>query len=144
MPQPTIAAHYEAHFRVCQVRNYLLQLTSFKAINFSVILLDFYFIVDSNSSLDKDKESDCESVDSKKTQLECASDGDSISLRKKTSSQLKKFLGSTVRKTVGKAKMMAHEVSQHARQKEEMFDIPDELTGGEQHVKMKVVELSNR
>ena len=50
-------------------------------------------------------------------------------------SQLKKFLGSTVRKTVGKAKMIAHEVS-HVRQKEEMIDIPDELTGGEQHVKV--------
>jgi len=39
----------------------------------------------SNTSLDKDKESDGESVDSKKTHLDNASnDGDSISLRKKT------------------------------------------------------------
>ena len=52
-------------------------------------------------------------------------------------SQLKKFLGSKVRRTVGKAKMMAQEVSLPGRQKEEMIDIPDELTGGEQHVKVK-------
>ncbi len=41
----------------------------------------------SNSSLEKDKESDNESVDSKKTygtQLDNVSDGDSVSLRKKT------------------------------------------------------------
>ena len=50
-------------------------------------------------------------------------------------SQLKKFIGSKVRRTVGKAKMMASEVSL-TRQKEEMIDIPDELTGGEQHVKV--------
>ncbi|EFX71967.1 hypothetical protein DAPPUDRAFT_201342 [Daphnia pulex] len=91
------------------------------------------------SDLEKDKESDNESVDSKKTyntQLDNVSDGDSVSLRKKTS-QLKKFLGSKVRRTVGRAKMMAQEVSLPGRQKEEMIDIPDELTGGEQHVKMK-------
>ncbi len=55
-------------------------------------------------------------------------------------SQLKKFLGSTVRRTVDRAKMMAHEVSAHSSgraAREEMIDIPDELTGGEQHVKMK-------
>ncbi|XP_057378904.2 WD repeat-containing protein 44-like [Daphnia carinata] len=93
----------------------------------------------SNSSLEKDKESDNESVDSKKTyniQSDNVSDGDSVSLRKKTS-QLKKFLGSKVRRTVGKARMIAQEVSLPGRQKEEMIDIPDELTGGEQHVKMK-------
>jgi len=89
----------------------------------------------SNSSLEKDKESDTESIDSRRTQMDSVSDGDSVSLRKKTS-QFKKFLGSKVRRTVGKAKMMASEVSL-ARQKEEMIDIPDELTGGEQHVKMK-------
>ena len=32
--------------------------------------------------------------------------------------------------------MMAQEVSLPGRQKEEMIDIPDELTGGEQHVKV--------
>ena len=53
-------------------------------------------------------------------------------------SQFKKFLGSTVRKTVDRAKLIAQEVS-HARQKEEMIDIPDELTGGEQHVKVRFV-----
>lgn len=92
----------------------------------------------SNSSLEKDKESDNESIDSKKTyntQLDNISDGDSVSIRKKTS-QLKKFLGSKVRRTVGRARMMAQEVVP-GRQKEEMIDIPDELTGGEQHVKMK-------
>ena len=54
-------------------------------------------------------------------------------------SQLKKFLGSKVRRTVGKAKMMAQEVSLPGRQKEEMIDIPDELTGGEQHVKVNYI-----
>ena len=38
----------------------------------------------SNSSLDKDKESDTESIDSRRTQIENISDGDSVSLRKKT------------------------------------------------------------
>ena len=32
--------------------------------------------------------------------------------------------------------MMDQEVSLPGRQKEEMIDIPDELTGGEQHVKV--------
>ncbi len=45
----------------------------------------------SNTSLDKDKESDNESVDSKKTQLDSVSDGDSVSIRKKTYGSLKKF-----------------------------------------------------
>lgn len=49
---------------------------------------------------------------------------------------MKKFIGSQVRRTVGRAKMMAQEVSLPGRQKEEMIDIPDELTGGEQHVKV--------
>lgn len=31
---------------------------------------------------------------------------------------------------------MAQEVTLPGRQKEEMIDIPDELTGGEQHVKV--------
>lgn len=52
-------------------------------------------------------------------------------------SQLKKFLGSKVRRTVGRARMMATEVTLPGRQKEEMIDIPDELTGGEQHVKVR-------
>lgn len=56
-------------------------------------------------------------------------------------SQLKKFLGSKVRRTVGKARLMAQEVSLPGRQKEEMIDIPDELTGGEQHVKVFFLPL---
>jgi hypothetical protein len=34
--------------------------------------------------------------------------------------------------------MMAAEVNLPGRQKEEMIDIPDELTGGEQHVKVRI------
>ena len=41
-----------------------------------------------------------------------------------------------MRRTVGRARMMAAEVNLPGRQKEEMIDIPDELTGGEQHVKV--------
>jgi hypothetical protein len=37
--------------------------------------------------------------------------------------------------------MMAQEVSLPGRQKEEMIDIPDELTGGEQHVKVNYILL---
>lgn len=58
-------------------------------------------------------------------------------------SQLKKFLGSKVRRTVGKAKMIAQEVTLPGRQKEEMIDIPDELTGGEQHVKVAFIIYFN-
>jgi len=43
-----------------------------------------------------------------------------------------------VRRTVGRARMMAAEVNLPGRQKEEMIDIPDELTGGEQHVKVNI------
>lgn len=35
--------------------------------------------------------------------------------------------------------MIAQEVSLPGRQKEEMIDIPDELTGGEQHVKVTLL-----
>ena len=128
-------------------------------LSFSFVFFFFLYwktVICSNSSLDKDKESDTESIDSRRTQIDNISDSDSVSLRKKTwiifhsialslnthwaiidRSQLKKFLGSKVRRTVGKAKMMASEVSL-TRQKEEMIDIPDELTGGEQHVKVRI------
>ncbi|XP_046671970.1 WD repeat-containing protein 44 [Homalodisca vitripennis] len=85
----------------------------------------------SNSSLDKEKESDEESVDSKKS---CAQAEEPGRVRRKTA-QLKRLIGSTVMKTVHKAKTIAHEVSRH---REEGLEVVDEMcVAGEQYIKLK-------
>uniref|UniRef100_A0A1B6FDJ7 WD repeat-containing protein 44 n=2 Tax=Proconiini TaxID=565685 RepID=A0A1B6FDJ7_9HEMI len=84
----------------------------------------------SNSSLDKEKESDEESVDSKKS---CAQAEEPGRVRRKTA-QLKRLIGSTVMKTVHKAKTIAH-VSRH---REEGLEVVDEMcVAGEQYIKLK-------
>lgn len=45
---------------------------------------------------------------------------------KKGTAKLRRILGSTVKKTMHKAKSIAHEVS-HARHKEDVMDIVDEV-----------------
>ncbi|GJQ74779.1 hypothetical protein Trydic_g21623 [Trypoxylus dichotomus] len=91
----------------------------------------------SSSSMEKEKESDEESVGSKKAEIPNLDghDGDVGRVRKKTA-KLKRFLGSTVKKTVDKAKSIAQEVS-HARHKEEVVDLVDEVHPGEQNIKLK-------
>lgn len=89
----------------------------------------------SNESNEKEKESDEESIDSKKTLPLEDADGDTSRVRKRTA-KLKRFLGSTVKKTMDKAKSIAQEVS-HARHKEDVFDIVDEVNPGEHTIKLK-------
>ncbi|XP_076759475.1 WD repeat-containing protein 44 isoform X2 [Xylocopa sonorina] len=90
----------------------------------------------SNSSLEKEKESDEESVDSKMSSIPPDEDVSVGRVRKKTQ-KLKRFLGSTVKKTMDKAKSIAQEVS-HARHKEDVMDIVDEVYPGEQqYIKLK-------
>ena len=90
----------------------------------------------SNSSLEKEKESDEESVDSKMSSIPPDEDVTVGRVRKKTQ-KLKRFLGSTVKKTMDKAKSIAQEVS-HARHKEDVMDIVDEVYPGEQqYIKLK-------
>lgn len=92
----------------------------------------------SSSSMEKEKESDEESVDTKKSDAPLKDDNDpeTSGMRKKTA-KLKRFLGSTVKKTMHKAKSIAHEVS-HARYKEDVLDLVDEVHPGEQCIKLKV------
>lgn len=91
----------------------------------------------SNESNDKEKESDEESVDSKKSSMPHGEDCDSdVSRVRKRTAKLKRFLGSTVKKTMDKAKSIAQEVS-HARHKEDVFDIVDEVHPGEHTIKLK-------
>lgn len=90
----------------------------------------------SNSSLEKEKESDEESVDSKMSSIPPDEDASVDRVRKRTQ-KLKRFLGSTVKKTMDKAKSIAQEVS-HARHKEDVMDIVDEVYPGEQqYIKLK-------
>ncbi|XP_058807831.1 WD repeat-containing protein 44 [Phymastichus coffea] len=90
----------------------------------------------SNSSLEKEKESDEESVDSKMSSIPPDEDVTVGRVRKRTQ-KLRRFLGSTVRKTMDKAKSIAQEVS-HARHKEDVMDIVDEVYPGEQQcIKLK-------
>ncbi|XP_070170582.1 WD repeat-containing protein 44 isoform X2 [Polyergus mexicanus] len=90
----------------------------------------------SNSSLEKEKESDEESVDSKMSSIPPDEDVSVDRVRKRTQ-KLKRFLGSTVKKTMNKAKSIAQEVS-HARHKEDVMDIVDEVYPGEQqYIKLK-------
>ncbi|KAK0091549.1 hypothetical protein PV326_003048 [Microctonus aethiopoides] len=90
-----------------------------------------------NSSLDKEKESDEESVDSKMSSIPPDEDVAVGRVRKKTQ-KLKRFLGSTVKKTMSKAKSIAQEVS-HARHKEDVMDIVDDVysSGEQQYIKLK-------
>lgn len=92
----------------------------------------------SSSSMDKEKESDEESVDIKKSETPLVDENDVEMgrVRKKTA-KLKRFLGSTVKKTMHKAKSIAQEVS-HARHKEDAIDIIDSVHPGEQNIKLKV------
>ncbi|XP_015519208.1 WD repeat-containing protein 44 isoform X1 [Neodiprion pinetum] len=90
----------------------------------------------SNASLEKEKESDEESVDSKMSSIPPDEDVAVGRVRKKTQ-KLKRFLGSTVKKTMDKAKSIAQEVS-HARHKEDIMDIVDDVYPGEQqYIKLK-------
>ncbi|XP_066582235.1 WD repeat-containing protein 44-like isoform X2 [Prorops nasuta] len=90
----------------------------------------------SNTSLEKEKESDEESVDSKMSSIPPDEDV-SVGRVKKKTQKLKRFLGSTVKKTMDKAKSIAQEVS-HARHKEDVMDIVDDVYPGEQqYIKLK-------
>ncbi|XP_025834788.1 WD repeat-containing protein 44 isoform X2 [Agrilus planipennis] len=92
----------------------------------------------SNSSLEKEKESDEESVGSKKSEPPPGEENDADVSRvvRKRTAKIKRFLGSTVKKTMHKAKSIAQEVS-HARHKEDVLDIIDEVNPGEQNIKLK-------
>lgn len=93
----------------------------------------------SNSSLEKEKESDEESIGNKKIDIPiCDDDNDpEIGVVRKKTAKLKRLLGSTVKKTMHKAKSIAQEMS-HARHKEDVMDIVDEVHPGEQNIKLKV------
>ncbi|XKL69385.1 hypothetical protein PGB90_007154 [Kerria lacca] len=79
----------------------------------------------SNSNVDKSKESDEESVDSKKS-FATTTDGDQDSITViKTATKLKRLLGLTVRKTMSKAKTIAQEVS-NVRHKEDV-EVRDDI-----------------
>ncbi|XP_057659565.1 WD repeat-containing protein 44 isoform X1 [Diorhabda carinulata] len=90
----------------------------------------------SSSSMEKDKDTDEESVD-KKSEIPVVEENDTEvgGIRQKTA-KLKRFLGSTVKKTMHKAKSIAQEVS-HARHKEDVIDIVDNVHPGEQCCKLK-------
>ncbi|XP_059485552.1 WD repeat-containing protein 44 isoform X3 [Neocloeon triangulifer] len=66
----------------------------------------------SNSSLEKDRESDEESVMSERPQT-LADDTESINIPVKKRSQIRRLIGQSVRKTIDKAKHLAHEVRLH-------------------------------
>ncbi|XP_044761785.1 WD repeat-containing protein 44 isoform X2 [Coccinella septempunctata] len=91
----------------------------------------------SSSSMDKNKESDEESVDLKKSEIPVvdAESSEGGRVRRRTA-KLKRFLDSTVKKTMHKAKSIAQEVS-HARHKEDTIDIIDNVHPGEQNIKLK-------
>lgn len=92
----------------------------------------------SSTSMDKDKESDEESICTKKSDppLEEDMDVELGRVRKKTA-KLKRFLGHTVKKTMHKAKSIAQEVS-HARHKEDVADLADDVHPGEPTAKLRV------
>lgn len=57
---------------------------------------------------------------------------------KRRTAAFKKFLGSTVKKTVNKARTIAQEVSTHARHREDGLEVVDEVCPtGEQYIKLK-------
>lgn len=84
----------------------------------------------------KDRDSDEESMDSKKSSAASQDDGEQSSVKKKTA-QVKRFLGTTVKKTVDKAKSLA----QRTHKKEDIDLSTNEgvvLSGGQEPlVKMK-------
>jgi hypothetical protein len=89
----------------------------------------------SNSSLEKgEKESDEESVDSKKLDVPPGEEVDGNKMSR--AAQLKKMFGSKLKKTMNKAKSIAQEVS-HARHKEDVMDIVDDVYPEEQYIKLK-------
>lgn len=91
----------------------------------------------SSSSMDKHKESDEESVDLRKSEVQTTDnlDNESGPIRRKTA-KIKRFIDTTVKKTMHKAKSIAQEVS-HARHKEDIIDIVDNVNPGEQNIKLK-------
>ncbi|XP_019763195.2 WD repeat-containing protein 44 isoform X2 [Dendroctonus ponderosae] len=89
----------------------------------------------SSSSMEKEKESDEESVDIKKSDIPIVDDPEAGGMRKRTA-RLKRIFGSNVKKVMHKAKSIAQEVS-HARHKEDIIDIVDNVHPGEQNCKLK-------
>ncbi|ENN75339.1 hypothetical protein YQE_08115, partial [Dendroctonus ponderosae] len=90
----------------------------------------------SSSSMEKEKESDEESVDIKKSDIPIVDDPEAgVGMRKRTA-RLKRIFGSNVKKVMHKAKSIAQEVS-HARHKEDIIDIVDNVHPGEQNCKLK-------
>lgn len=86
--------------------------------------------LDSNSyrcnSIKKLKESDEESIGSKSNDTVATERDDPVdesAIRRRTA-KIKRFLGTTVKKTVNKARTIAHEVS-HVRHKEDVMEIAD-------------------
>ncbi|XP_066252281.1 WD repeat-containing protein 44 isoform X2 [Euwallacea similis] len=89
----------------------------------------------SSSRMEKDKESDEESVDAKKSDIPIVDDTEPGGMRKRTA-KLKRLIGTNVKKAMHKAKSIAQEVS-HARHKEDVIDIVDNVHPGEQSCKLK-------
>ncbi|KAL1506106.1 hypothetical protein ABEB36_005533 [Hypothenemus hampei] len=89
----------------------------------------------SSSSMEKEKESDEESIDTKKSDIPIVDDNETGGMRRKTA-KLKRLIGTNVKKAMHKAKSIAQEVSQ-ARHKEDIIDIIDNVHPGEQNCKLK-------
>lgn len=88
----------------------------------------------SSSSMEKEKESDEESVDNKKLEIANVDESEDVGPMRRKTAALKKFVGTAMKKTMHKAKSIAQEVS-HARHKEDTIDIVDVV--GEQSIKLK-------
>ncbi|CAG9772971.1 unnamed protein product [Ceutorhynchus assimilis] len=90
----------------------------------------------SSSSMEKEKESDEESIEAlKKSDIPIVDDNEAGGMRKRTA-KLKRLIGTNVKKAMHKAKSIAQEVS-HARHKEDVIDIVDNVHPGEQLCKLK-------
>lgn len=89
----------------------------------------------SSNSMDKEKESDEESVDIRKSEIPIVDENEAGGMLKRTA-KIKRFFGTNVKKAMHKAKSLAHEVS-HARHKEDVIDIVDNVHPGEQNCKLK-------
>lgn len=79
-----------------------------------------------SNSIKKLKESDEESIGSKSNDTVATGRDDPVdesAIRRRTA-RIKRFLGTTVKKTVNKARTIAHEVS-HVRHKEDVMEIVD-------------------
>lgn len=85
----------------------------------------------SNSSLERDKESDDDNVDAKSKASTLSVSSDSIPSTKKKSAQFKRLINRTVEKTVSKIKSVADEVY-HARHSEDIMESSEEEPTGEQ------------